>query len=1629
MPILDFFKKLYYKGEDKWYNFLDQIDKKLPVYKIIDPIDKIVPSFVLFLFLILFLIILLGYLIRLSSPYEVTFTVFDATNDNTLQGVALAGAINEKAFETQSTDSTGKAKINVDGPKYNFYDLIVNALFQTKETFVAQISAKKTGYEEIKNKVIPFENKEVTLKLNKLPTEGPTYSNQLIIELFDDSSREKIIDDSGAAYIKYDCKNKKLSGAPFTITDGQDGSINGNFTIKQDNCNFVITEASSPGYIALGAPTEVDPQKDKERIYLRKLGSDIGTGNVFVYDMNGTNKRPLRGINVTFNKGSRTENAITTTNGIASKNLEIGEYIVTIRDENYAPITLDSNKIIKIKKGETSEIEIELRPATNLGMVYLKVVDENNTPINQASVVLVTLQKDSNGNLIGANPLTNRMEFISGITDSNGLIKQVGFELTEKIVAIVGKQDLTKTYLTEYLLAKVVKYTGTYEVVVLKEANQMNSSSSTVNVRDINNNKPIYRSTTYLYYYTILDGTSILHLPINPSGKLTDVEGKANYSLLTPGIYSAAADLDGDYFSRISEKQSIDANEKKDFNIYLNLNGSTLNFKLTNFKTGAELNGTVDIYYINSDGTKNLIETISAKTNNYYKSSLSYRKTDKLLIVGKSTNYASAQLYLGGNHPMRFGENYYNLKLISNADLDNNNTPDGSGNGGKNRINIFFEDIYSISDNYWEEESTVDTLKEGEKYTGVFKIVVNGKVEYNEILSLARIIGAGQITNARIGLFGEPRVLQSITNCDTTMFDSQASPHDDNYYFPSSSSCTKTSEKSIQGSFKWASAPLEKTIYTMVIDFNIDSNSNGKSLEIHYRGKEKDNNDSTETLLYKEFFTIGEPFRSGLFFKIQLNNQELIVNTTTPRTLLLSQTIANQLKLTLINRTDTDLTNHNLIAYSYTGIINNFNTNTQNGRIFFNEERNQKNKTISNSFNLTKNNNTNFDLNVWSSGESYLVLVISSPTGITNKFFIKTTNIGRSMLLDKANFLAGVLNQEYYAEVKPTSGNDQLKILYAKIEVKKDCRTSNTPATINPNPIIIRQSNGIINGNNFKITIPGIYQYNRDCIDLQIDAEGLDGEIYQTLTKKIFAGSGGTLDTELNCISIDLNGSTPNDEFEPSMRLNWEEKTNLVVTNKNCAKDVIVGVDSGLICKVKNDNNNCSGTKLGIGEKVTFEITGKNIDYNPSMPKPNFSDVLGYYPIYVKAMFVGVSKNFSIAKIAHVSVYNSNQCFAISKDYFNFMQENTNDIGFDLINYCQYIEIGDYFIPKVNLTAFGYDLNIGKTIYGQITYRPEITVIGQTYTQTTVTRDYNYWSSYKDLNKKIYEDVNIEENPDKYNEDELNYYKNLRFDFSNEIGSAQSLKINFTDFNYYFNNNSTTKLGFSIDGNLKITYTDNNVFILQPCPNFDTNTNPISCKKCVPSNTCTIINSRIDPEIQLENSELDYISGTILINLPTNNKQIKWIDMNVIGNLWNEDLIIRTKILLKGTQLVHSYLLNNTSSAENFYLTNNSLQIPALEGVEFVVKNLRDSNIFKNDAFISRSNPKIYLSSGNPSVQVWIEGDLLKAKFIGNDENKFNSGVINGRIISNEGQGINYGIIDITDYVNSTSGKIISGVN
>ncbi|MFH1587425.1 MAG: carboxypeptidase-like regulatory domain-containing protein [Candidatus Diapherotrites archaeon] len=115
--IIDKIKGIYYIFEDKWYDALDVINEKIPVNSIIDPIDEIVPSFMLFSAGILILLLLLLMLIfsLFFTPSLAQFQVFDE-NGNPLGNIPVSITADGQLKELM-TNPLGKVEIELSNPE------------------------------------------------------------------------------------------------------------------------------------------------------------------------------------------------------------------------------------------------------------------------------------------------------------------------------------------------------------------------------------------------------------------------------------------------------------------------------------------------------------------------------------------------------------------------------------------------------------------------------------------------------------------------------------------------------------------------------------------------------------------------------------------------------------------------------------------------------------------------------------------------------------------------------------------------------------------------------------------------------------------------------------------------------------------------------------------------------------------------------------------------------------------------------------------------------------------------------------------------------------------------------------------------------------------------------------------------------------------------------------------------------------------------------------------------------------------------------------------------------------------------------------------------------------------------
>ena len=166
MGVGESLKDIYYNWEEKWYDLLDKIDARVPIYKVIDPIDQVFPSFALFLilFFILILLLTLGFFGFVGNGQAtLTLTIVTETGE-TINGAEITlNDGTEKYYSNQFglvkpiTVQLGK-EINIKAKKDTAISTSKIYIGSTKEE--AEIVLKGYGIELMEAKTMTFTNEQ-----------------------------------------------------------------------------------------------------------------------------------------------------------------------------------------------------------------------------------------------------------------------------------------------------------------------------------------------------------------------------------------------------------------------------------------------------------------------------------------------------------------------------------------------------------------------------------------------------------------------------------------------------------------------------------------------------------------------------------------------------------------------------------------------------------------------------------------------------------------------------------------------------------------------------------------------------------------------------------------------------------------------------------------------------------------------------------------------------------------------------------------------------------------------------------------------------------------------------------------------------------------------------------------------------------------------------------------------------------------------------------------------------------------------------------------------------------------------------------------------------------------------------
>ncbi len=350
----DSIKGAYLWLEDKYYSLLDRVDGHFPIYNIVDPIDKIFPSMIIFLAIAILLICLLGWFL-LNTVFAGTTAFSAIVKDEagtiiTGAEVTLKYANQSKTFVTDEFGKTqeirlprGELKVAASAENYQAYSETVRL---EKDSIVQQITLVAQ----------PGAGTTRTIKLVNRAGQ-PIYG-----ELFS---------------LSFQCTNRAATAPDDTTT------TTGEVTIKEPlNCSGLIVSVQSRNFETVNSHSVL---QDPDSIYLTE--KNIGKGSLRVNVL--FNSKPVEdGIVVMLYTQDSTGpiDQKATQNGFVSfAGIDAGEYNARTRaTQKYGAAAKD------VAVGADDEKTITLALEQNIvGTIKIKVVDKDtNAPVGNAHVTL-----------------------------------------------------------------------------------------------------------------------------------------------------------------------------------------------------------------------------------------------------------------------------------------------------------------------------------------------------------------------------------------------------------------------------------------------------------------------------------------------------------------------------------------------------------------------------------------------------------------------------------------------------------------------------------------------------------------------------------------------------------------------------------------------------------------------------------------------------------------------------------------------------------------------------------------------------------------------------------------------------------------------------------------------------------------------------------------------------------------------------------------------------------------------------------------------------------------------------------------------------------------------------------------
>ncbi len=381
MDIVQTLKSVYFALEDRYYDSLDYVNQYVPVYKIVDPVDRVFPSFILLIVFFLLLGTTATYLIAFSPsiPLAGFLQVVD-DNDTPLKNVSIVLNMDNNRM-TLSTGSTGTVNIPLKNKLVN-----------------GTVSLNVANFEPLEDETVSFTAGSIT-KIRLTPKVAPP-AQPIEIE-FKDKDSENTIDDR-RVNISFSCSQGNPPAQKFTTS----GTVS--VDVPASCGQLKAKEVSAQGY-QTSRNVNINPADGKAQILLsvQEIAlAEKGMLSVTVLDIAKVPVSNARAI-VRDSFGTEVDSMLTNQAGIAVFSLETGTYKVSATKSDGR---ISDTNTATVEESKTVSTIVSLGPVPNDKKVMYKVLDANtNEPVSNAKVKL----------FFGSTLVTD-----TGTTNNSGIFEQ-----------------------------------------------------------------------------------------------------------------------------------------------------------------------------------------------------------------------------------------------------------------------------------------------------------------------------------------------------------------------------------------------------------------------------------------------------------------------------------------------------------------------------------------------------------------------------------------------------------------------------------------------------------------------------------------------------------------------------------------------------------------------------------------------------------------------------------------------------------------------------------------------------------------------------------------------------------------------------------------------------------------------------------------------------------------------------------------------------------------------------------------------------------------------------------------------------------------------------------------------------